>query len=416
MKLYRIVSGLGIILSLGGSVGACATIATHDEYRAYRAIREAGADSDARLAALAAYAQHYPSGQWSAEVRQERNDREQDVWNGHNGTREGLQYYLAAYPDGAYVEQANQRMAALELVGGHREEEQQHVEEVQAVQRADAAEERRLWVTTAVGFWARTLLGIRNYGQTIAQVARANPEFSQAFGQRPEPLCTPVSCIKHYHAHYAIPVPGATRIEREMHVFLRILLDHGRVERVEVLLPNKGFSRWYELENRTLITDEDPEQRMQAIEWALSHLEPIITELATGARAIDVVPEPISPISQAAQAASARPEDSESEVPGAPQEAQPTPPPAAGGGEAQPPEGGGGLDSLLEQAVGGGGTGEAPPPEQQVEEPPPDAASLVLPLGLRALQRGNVRIVVFAAGDEDYGEAYDGFYIERARD
>jgi hypothetical protein len=43
-------------------------------------------------------------------------------------------------------------------------------------------------------------------------------------------------------------------------------------------------------------------------------------------------------------------------------------------------------------------------------------ASLVLPMGLRALQRGSVRIVVFAAGDEDYGEAYDGFYIERVRD
>ena len=405
----RIATALAVVLSLAG----CATIATHDEYRAYRAIREAS-DDDTRLTALAHYAQTHPNGQWAQEVRDERSNREGDVWSGHNATREGLQYYLAAYPDGTYVEQAQQRLAALEVVGGRREEEAQHVEEVQAVRRADAAEERRLWVTRSVEYWARTLLGIRNYGQTISQVARANPEFSQAFGQAPAPFCTPQSCLKHYHAHYAIPVPGATRIERQMHVFLRILLDHGRVERVEVLLPNKGFSRWFELENRTLITDEDPEQRMQAIEWALQHLEPIITQVATGARVIDVVPEPIAPISQAAQAASQHAEEGDdAPAPAASEPATPTPTPPAGG-QTQP--GGGGLDTLLEQAVGS--PEQAPAGEQpaQTEEPPPDMASLVLPMGLRALQRGNVRIVVFAAGDEDYGEAYDGFYIERVRD
>ena len=55
-------------------------------------------------------------------------------------------------------------------------------------------------------------------------------------------------------------------------------------------------------------------------------------------------------------------------------------------------------------------------PQALPEEPPPDTSALVLPIGLRGLQRGNVRMVVFAAGDEDYAEAYDGFYIELARD
>lgn len=410
-KTYRI-AGIGVALGLLG----CATVATHQEYRAYRAIRESR-DDESRLAALQRYASAYPGGLWSAEVGAERNAREEQVWASRNATTEGLQYYLAMYPDGTYVEQANQRIQALAMVQTGRAVEAEHVEEVRTEQRADAAEERRLWVTRAVTFWTRTLLGIRNYGQSIGAVARANPEFSQAFGGRPEPLCTPQACIKHYHAHYAIPVPGATRIERQIHVFLRILMNVGRVERVEVLLPNKGFSRWYELENRTLITDEDPAQRMQAIEWALQHIEPIFAELASGAHALDVVPEPIAPISQQAQDASARPEDSEGEVPGTPQPA---------GGETAAPAGqasestgaGGGLDTLLEEAIGGGaGGGEgAPPADVQAAEPPPDTESLVLPIGLRALQRGNVRIVVFAAGEEDYGEAYDGFYIERVRE
>jgi hypothetical protein len=72
----------------------------------------------------------------------------------------------------------------------------------------------------------------------------------------------------------------------------------------------------------------------------------------------------------------------------------------------------------LAQAIGGGGVDANAPATQT---PPADeetvpSVSLVLPIGLRALQIRNVRVVIFAAGDEDYGEAYDGFYIERVRD
>ena len=59
--------------------------------------------------------------------------------------------------------------------------------------------------------------------------------------------------------------------------------------------------------------------------------------------------------------------------------------------------------------------------EEQTTEVTPDSTTpetteqtLVYPLGLRALQRGNTQIVIFAAGDGDYGAAFDGFYIERA--
>ena len=176
-------------------------------------------------------------------------------------------------------------------------------------------------------------------------------------------MCTPTHCLKHYHAHYAIPVPGATRIEREMQMFLRIRLDRGRVERVEVLLPNMGFSRWYELENRTLVTDEDPEQRQQAMNWALERLLPVISAAAAGAHSVDIIPEPIDSISATESAAS-------------------------------------------ETAV-----------EADIEVAPEDTGeTMVLPVGLHSIQLRNVRLVVFAAGEGDYGDGFDGFYVERVRD
>jgi len=422
MVIRRTISVLTIASTLAFGAPGCATIATHDEYRAYRRVREAS-DDNARLAALQQYASSHPSGIWTAEVTAERARREQEVWAGHNASADGLRFYLSAYPDGTYVQQAQQRLAAVSTVSERRETEQEHVVQLQQDRREQAAVDRRLWVTRAVQFWTRTLLSIRNFGATIGQVARGNPEFSQAFGQEPAPLCDADACLKHYRAHYAIPVPGATRIERQMHVLLRIRLERGRMERVEVLMPNKGFSRWYELENRTMVTDEDPTQRQAAIEWALQRIEPIIAEVGTGSRTIDVIPEPISPISQAQQAASERPEEGAppAAASAAPSTSAPvaTPPPASAVPSAQGAEGGGGIDALLEQAVGGGAVegpttadaadGTASPAEGGGE-------ALVLPIALRALQRGNVRMVLFAAGDEDYGAGYDGFYIERVRD
>ncbi len=427
MAIRRTISVLTIGATLAFGAPGCATIATHDEYRAYRRVREAS-DDNARLAALQQYASSHPSGIWSAEVTAERARREQEVWAGHNASADGLRFYLSAYPDGTYVQQAQQRLAAVSTVSERRETEQEHVVQLQQDRREQAAVDRRLWVTRAVQFWTRTLLSIRNFGATIGQVARGNPEFSQAFGQEPAPLCDADACLKHYRAHYAIPVPGATRIERQMHVLLRIRLERGRMERVEVLMPNKGFSRWYELENRTMVTDEDPTQRQAAIEWALQRIEPIIAEVGTGSRTIDVIPEPISPISQAQQAASERPEEgAPPAAASAPSTSAPaaTPPssavPSAQSAvpSAQGAEAGGGIDALLEQAVGGGAV-EGPSttdPAGAAETSEAGAGeALVLPIALRALQRGNVRMVLFAAGDEDYGAGYDGFYIERVRD
>jgi hypothetical protein len=260
------------------------------------------------------------------------------------------------------------------------------------------------------------MIGINNWGSPIAQVARQNRNFSQAFGANPPPHCGQTECIKFYQAAYAIPVPGSTRIERQVELLLRLRMTEGRVVRAELLLPNKGFSRWYEQENRTVVVDEDPTQRNEAIEWALAKIVPAIREVAPSASNLDVVPEPIDPPTVrhpdhpdmgAAVAPGDAPEPG-GEAPQGPQQPQETPDPGQ-----QAAEGGGdGLDALLAAAAGSEGT-EGEGTETSVEvQPSAEPESMVLPIALQGFSAGGLRIVLFAAGEEDYGAAYDGLFIE----
>lgn len=414
------LSSVGIALVAGSLAVGCSMFVSHDEIGLYRRIRTT-TDAQERLVVLSDYAERYPNGAWITEVRAERDGNEEVAWAQNNSTAEGLAFYLQAFPNGTYVEQARARQAALQQVSSGREQTQAREAEVEAQRAQQQAEERRRWVTNAAQFWMRTLVGIQNYGSPIGQVAQRNAEFSRAFGAAPAPQCTPARCVKHYHAHYAIPVPGGNRIEREMHLVLRVVLNQGRAERIEVLFPNHGFSRWYELENRTVVMDEDPEARMAAIEWALARLEPTLAEVATGFRAIDFIPEPISPFGRASMEATGAEDTSTSmdgTAPATPAVAGPTPAAAPAGGAGS---GAAEVDPSLEALMSGAVSPDQQPGAQAgagvaEEEAPVDEQSLVYPLGLRALQRGTTRIVIFAAGDGDYGDAFDGFFIERARD
>jgi hypothetical protein len=412
-SLRRLV--LGSAAAIG--ISSCAIFASHEEVASWRAIRE-NTNSEERLVALAEYAARYPGGAFIAEANTELAAQETTIWETGNSSREGLEYYLRTYPSGAYVSQARERLDALTTVGERREVEEARVEEMEAARAADAATDRRLWAGRAMEFWTRNLIGIRNYGSPLGAVARAHPDFSRVFGEAPAPVCTATGCLKHYHGHFAIPNPGGTRIERDMHMYLRLALgERGRLERAEVLLPNKGFSRWYELENRVLVTDEDPEQRQAAIEWVLSRLEPIIAEVASGSRPIDFLPDPIPPITASEAAASTTSADAAYAPPTAAAAAPAEAPAAEGSGEeATPSAGTSAIDELLAAAAGSDGSIADPGAGVAAEDTVAAEAAVVFPNVLRAIQRGNVRIVVFAAGDEDYGEAYDGFFVERVRE
>lgn len=425
MTTQRLFAGL-VAGSMVASSG-CALIATKSEYADYRAVRVAESDRD-RLVAMQAYVENNPRGYWYEEFASERSSREAEIFESGKTTREGLEFYLAAYPQGAYVEQARPRLAALQAVQGRRENEADRAREAQANRRQQREEQRRTWVTRAIGYWTRTMLGVQNWGSPIADLARGNPAFSRAFGENPRPRCTATECDKFYQNAYAIPVPGATRIDRTIQIVLRLRMEAGNVERAELLLPSHGFSRWYEMENRVAVTDEDPTQREQVIAWVLERLVPVVTTGLTGAQPLEGIT--LSPIEELAftpegtrtgtstpgSGGAADEEDDDDEAP------QTTPPAAtstatAPAATATPTTTDATVDQLLATATGTSvqtPVAEAPAAvatEPAVEAPPAPVA----PALARAFTNGNLRVVIFSASEEDYGTAHDGIYIERIR-
>jgi len=359
-KLQSRVSSLVLVSCVAAG---CAMAAGKADYRDYRTIQTRHGTE--RMFAMRDYLARHPDGRWAPEIREERESHEPSLFEASKSTAAGLRFYLEAYPQGRFVSQAEQRLAALSTVAESRQTQEEQAAEVRAQQREDAAEQRRLWGTKAVTFWSRTLLGVQNWGRPIPEVASASEEFNEAFGAEPRPHCNTEECIKFYHLDYYIPVPGRTRMEKRLSILLRLRLEGGDAEtpgnlvRAEMLMPRRGFSRWYELENQQFVVDEDPEQRQQVIAWALERIIPIIREIAPTAQGIDVIPEPIDP------------------------------------------------PTVRENPVAEGEDEEAP------EEAPEEAAGeLVLPLALHGLRVGNIKIVVFAAADDDLGVAYDGLFLE----
>lgn len=407
------------------AIAGCTIFASKSEYADYRSVRTAPTDRE-RILAMHTYVANNPGGQWFTEIQNQRMEEEQSIYDAAKTTREGLEFYLEAYPDGTYVEQARPRLAAMQTVQGRREVEAGHAREAQAERRQRQEEQRRTWVTRAVTYWGRTLFSITNWGAPIAQVAGQNPAFSRAFGENPAPRCTENECVKYYQNVYAIPVPGATRIDRTIQIVLRLKMDQQRVVRAEVLLPSKGFSRWYEMENRTIVTDEDPTQREQAVNWVVERLAPMIQEGFAGAQPLEgLTLDAITALPFAfdgtrtgtATPGSGGADDGEAGAEDAPEEqpATPTTTPTPAAADAGTGTGSPSVEELLGQAAGVQEPAAPAPTETPVEQAPATPEGPVAPRVVRAFSTQALRTAIFVAADEDYGTAYDGFVIELNR-
>ena len=347
---------LPLTLAAGVLWSGCATMASRDDYADYRAVRLAEEPRD-RSQATAEYLREHPQGRWANELRPQHVAAEEGLYEANKSDGDGLRYYLSVYPEGQYAEQARARLTALSTVQSSRAEAAETDRQVNRERRQEALAERRQWASDAITYWTRILLGVQQWGRPIGDVASANEAFDEAFRGRPAARCSATECIKFYELEFAIPVPGQTQMQRHMRLLLRLRFegDDRRLVRAEMLMPDRGFSRWFELENTQLVETADPDQRQATIDWALERLIPLVREVAPQAEAVDVVPEPVDP---------------------------PTI----------------------------GQSGEAPTATASDE--------LVLPLALQGLKiagrdRSTLQVVVFAAADEDTGPAYDGFFIQR---
>ena len=84
--MRRLLWSLALLVTAGVYGGGCSIVATHEEYTAYRAVRLASND-DERMVAMADYATHYPNGFWAADIRREREAREQGGDGDHHERR-----------------------------------------------------------------------------------------------------------------------------------------------------------------------------------------------------------------------------------------------------------------------------------------------------------------------------------------
>ena len=398
-------------------LAACSMFASRDDYASYREVRLA--ESESRwLIAMREYVEAHPDGRWADEIRAERAELEPMFWEENRDTIGGLNDYLEAYPNGPHRAEGNERLAALHEVAASRAEEAEAARAVLEERRQELMAFRRGWLTRAARFWAATFLSVGDWGSPIADVARGNPDFNRAYGLRPPPRCSVEECLKFYRSVYQIPLPGQTAITRRVEMLLRLRLEDGNLVRAELLLPNKGFSRWYELENRTLVTDEDPEQRQVAITWALERLVPAIREAVPDVTAVDVVPEPIDPPALAAStdetdhaARAPGDEDVERELERQEQAARERLESIA---EEARQAGDSSLNALVDAATGdvADPLASAEPPEPEAPVPSHAMETLVLPIALQGFETERLRVVIFGANDEDYGAAYDGVVIE----
>lgn len=455
-----------LLLLCAGSA-ACTAFAPKAEYQAYREVRLADGLPD-RLRAMQRYVSSYPTGRWAEELEAARKAEDARAFEAGKDTREGLTFYLEAFPDGAFASQAHSRLQAIAMIEQQRAEEARQAELAAEQRRQREQEARRTWVGRFAKYWVTVLAGLSNWGAPIPAVAAENPEFSAAFGQAPRPRCTKTECVKYYTAQYAIPIPGATRLERSMQMILRLRMDakNGQLQRAEVLMPGWGFSRWAEVEGRKLVVDSDPESRGQAVAWALAQLEPVVTQLGAGVSeepsfVLEEIPRPaVGPTGEATdttaadpskpgtgvhQAGAATGERGVSELLQAGEgpaddmviapivvdkrgrahttDAQPAAPPSEeglsldadsfraaaeeeNGGSGQGDGGGEGGEMVLDTlAVGEGG-------KAVISELPQTAETAAAPV-TRAFRVGNLRVVLFAAGGAAPAPAYDGIVIER---
>jgi hypothetical protein len=443
--------GIALLLAANG----CRVFAGKGDYEDYRAVRLAR-DPDQRLYAMQRYSERHPSGAWQEEIAVERTDREAEIFESGKSTREGLERYLRAYPDGTFAAQARSRLAAVDVIERRRRDEEAQARQLAAARKQREQELSRTWVSRFAGYWAGTLLRLTGWGTPIPEVARQNPQFSRAFGAAPRPRCTADECVKYYQSPYGVPVPGGTRVERTLALVLRLRMHEGKLDRAELLLPALGFSRWYELEQRKVIATGDVQGRTQAVQWAIGRLQeaikPVLPELAPlPSYALAPIPAPaIAPSGELTDTSAEDPSQPPKQLSGTepaaaqpdigtlvkPKETEPapdmvlaplgvtkegrtfTPTPSAAASSQPPAADGGGevmvMDTLAVPKQPAGGAPVASAPAAGSGEPAPAPENVSAPPVVEAFHAAGLRVVVFAAAGSTTGkDAYDGLLIER---
>lgn len=403
--MQRQHQGLAGLLAL--SLAGCTSAVSHDVYSSYRATRLA-TDEDTAIRAMAEHVEAYPTSPWAEPMRATlagKAERLGDVALGVRCNEPGLERFARLFPD-------HQRapLARAMLVRCQR----------RPTEAVGPTEATTGWARAQLGHWTPLALGADGYGLLAAAFAAENPALARAFGEalnrRPTASgcaasedcvarLAPARCLEDepclalvMETRFRIAQPRRTLLWRDLEIVVRLHPPVGGIQRTEILLPGRGFSRWYELEHPgEVVEDFDPPSRERAVQWAQAELAAMFGEAGDWMEGDVAVVRELAPLRAV-------------EPPTAVAPAEPVEAPAD-----EPLEGCEPDDDLcryLEQATGGR---EATPESEAaapVDTAPTEAALPALRRATATFTNAELRVVLFAATAENPGEALDGFYVE----
>lgn len=253
------------------ALGACSAFVPRSDQASARDVLATENETE-QILAMRAYLQTFPGGAYAEEFERAIASREPAYFEARRGSREGLFEYQEVYPNGRFSDEIEERLIALERVEESRAGEEQSRTGAYEAVRESAAEARRLWGARAIAYWTRVLLSVDRWGEPMSSVVASNDDFNEAFASEPRPECSEKECVKRYSMDFFIPVPGRTQMSARLEIQLRLWLDNTRLVGADILLPRRGFSRWYELENREPVADFDPESRELVVSWATERI------------------------------------------------------------------------------------------------------------------------------------------------
>jgi hypothetical protein len=201
--MRRAISSLLLLLLVSCAATARIT-GDFGDYRSYRRIRLATTTED-RLAASDSYLHEFPGGDYRAEVRAWFKPAEEHylklAWN--NPAR--LRSYLDAMPRGPHAAAVTERIAELEsrrMFSDRREQEaRQHAADIER-RLAAAADQRREFLRNFARL-ARSMAGIRSFGQTPSKLSAELLPISSD-GKSTE-RCDNNPCARVFSFPYAVP-------------------------------------------------------------------------------------------------------------------------------------------------------------------------------------------------------------------
>jgi hypothetical protein len=231
------------------------------DYADYRAVRVASS-VPLRLQAAARYLERHPDGAFHDEIADWFAKIELLFYQASADSRQGMQAYLAALPQGPHAPNAQQRLDAFRDTAKAAAGERLVAMAAVFEKRLAAAAQSREDVLTAYSSWLRRLVDFDAWGRPLDE---ASDELKKAWSEGPAPRCEPDRCTKLLEIPYELEVAGKPE-PFECIIEISLQLSAGKVVGAVVSGPDL-FARLTEADSAEPST-RDAEARRHTVVFA----------------------------------------------------------------------------------------------------------------------------------------------------